>query len=130
MKFLALATLFAAAAIAMPTDCTAPSTSIEQSTTQTENTCGRAQLACCPDASSEDVSREERASLLNLLGNSDVLSNGVLGRYRGCSGLVSLQAAVGGQCNSNVACCNTGDNEFNGLINVGIPCVPINLPVL
>ncbi|KAL3463886.1 hypothetical protein BJX64DRAFT_255803, partial [Aspergillus heterothallicus] len=112
----------------MPTE--QPNASIDHSETQDGNTCGRAQLACCAELSDEEVSREDEDSLLNLLGNADVLSNGVLGRYRGCSGLVSLQSAVGGQCRNNAACCDAGDTELNGLVNIAIPCLPINLPVL
>ncbi|KAL3452765.1 hypothetical protein BJX65DRAFT_302672 [Aspergillus insuetus] len=131
MKLLIISTLLAAAtALALPTEH--PGTGTETSTTETQDgyTCGRAQLACCPDQESTSISREEEDSLLNLLGGSDVLANGVLGRYRGCSGLASLQSAVGGQCNNNAACCDAGDTELNGLVNVAIPCLPINLPVL
>ncbi|KAL4864381.1 hypothetical protein BDV12DRAFT_176252 [Aspergillus spectabilis] len=89
--------------------------------------CGNAELSCCEDIDETSiVSEEEEASLLKLLSN-DVLSNGVLGKYRGCSALASLQGTVGGQCNNHVACCNGGDNEINGLVNVAIPCLPISL---
>jgi hypothetical protein len=86
MKLLILSILAAATALAFPTEH--PGTGTETSTTEAQdgNTCGRAQLACCPDQESTTISREEEDSLLNLLGGSDVLANGVLGQYRGCSG--------------------------------------------
>ncbi|KAL2863383.1 hydrophobin family protein [Aspergillus lucknowensis] len=122
MKFFAVAALFAASALAIPH---APSsTEIEQS----QSSCGKAQLSCCNELDNGTVvSAEEESSLLDLLGNSDVLSDGVLGKYRGCGALASLQGTVGGQCNNHVACCDVGDTDTSGLVGVAIPCLPLNL---
>ncbi|KAL2809433.1 hypothetical protein BJX63DRAFT_405846 [Aspergillus granulosus] len=129
MKFLALATLFAAVALAMPADhhgSEGDSGSEGHNDSQPGYACGQAQAACCPDLNREDITREQEGALLDLLGNSDIAPN-LLGGYRGCSSLVSLQNTVGGQCNNHVACCNAGDTELNGLVNIAIPCLPINL---
>jgi hypothetical protein len=85
MKLLILATLLATA-LAFPTSPAGTGTEASTTENQDGNTCGRAQLACCPDLEATSISREEGDSLLNLLDGSDVLANGVLGGYRGCSG--------------------------------------------
>ncbi|KAL4877985.1 hypothetical protein BJY04DRAFT_221558 [Aspergillus karnatakaensis] len=130
MKFLTVAALFAAAAVAMPY---APGSPLTGTTPSSAGTCGNAQLSCCDTLDQNAVvTEDESASLLDLLKGADldVLSDGVLGKYSGCSALASvevIEGTVGGQCNNHAACCNGGDGDINGLVNVAVPCLPINV---
>ncbi|KAL6233041.1 hypothetical protein BDW75DRAFT_232273 [Aspergillus navahoensis] len=112
---------------------------------QKESTCGNAHLSCCESTDeSVSITKEEGEGLLHLLGGTrNVLSDGLLGKYSGCSSLASVQGIVGagggqglvsGQCNNHVACCDAGENELvgtnskqNGLANVAVPCVPVQV---
>ncbi|KAL4757719.1 uncharacterized protein BDW70DRAFT_163298 [Aspergillus foveolatus] len=124
---------------------------------QEQNTCGNAHLSCCESTdNSVSLTQEEEEGLLHLLGGtSSVLSDGLLGKYSGCSSLASVEGILGagggqglvsGQCNNHVACCDAGDNELvgflktraavlkpdskgiqNGLANVAVPCVPVQI---
>ncbi|KAL4936432.1 hypothetical protein BDV06DRAFT_93194 [Aspergillus oleicola] len=133
MRFLALAA-FISAALAMPQP---NGPAVEQNTALSKDTCGSAQLSCCESTDkSVHLTQEEEEGLLHLLGGgSNVLSDGVLGKYSGCSELVSVNALLGaesnglvsGQCNNHVACCNAGPQELDGLANVAVPCVPVNV---
>ncbi|PTU19679.1 hypothetical protein P175DRAFT_0534132 [Aspergillus ochraceoroseus IBT 24754] len=122
MKFFAVAALFATAAIAMPHE---PSyTAVDQ----TQNICGKAQLSCCNALdSSAHVSKDEENDLLALLGEGLLNNGGVLGKYHGCSPLVSLVGNIGEQCDNHVACCNDVSSNNNGVVNVVVPCLPVNV---
>ncbi|KAL4920042.1 hypothetical protein BDW62DRAFT_199132 [Aspergillus aurantiobrunneus] len=131
MKFFTVAALLATTVTAMPH---APSMDIQQ----TQKQCGRAELSCCDSVdNSTPLTHQEHESLLDLLGGSlsGALSNGGVGKFGGCSSLASVDGVlgtdgkglVGGQCNNHVACCDAGDNDINGLVNVAIPCVPVNV---
>ncbi|KAL4793687.1 hypothetical protein BDV19DRAFT_366085 [Aspergillus venezuelensis] len=132
MRFLALATLFAATALAAPG---APS--LTQNTALSKDTCGSAQLSCCDsEDNSVSITKEDEEGLLHLLGGgASVLSDGVLGKYSGCSELIPVNALIGaegnglisGQCNNHVACCNAGPQTQDGVVNAAIPCIPVNV---
>ncbi|KAL4899611.1 hypothetical protein BDW74DRAFT_183568 [Aspergillus multicolor] len=104
---------------------------------QSENKCGNAHLSCCESTdNSVSISEEEKLGLLDLLGGRSDLLNNLLGKYSGCSSLASVEGIVGagggqglvsGQCNNHVACCDAGDNQLTGVLNVAVPCIPVNV---
>ncbi|KAL4933261.1 hydrophobin family protein [Aspergillus undulatus] len=134
MKFLALATLVATA-LAMPQP---GPPRIEQNPALTQNSCAKAQLSCCDTIEKKtEITQEEEEGLLSLLNGGSSIANGLLGKYSGCSALLSSvngligadgKGLVGGQCNNHVACCNTGPGgDQDGLANVAIPCIPVQV---
>ncbi|GFF31380.1 rodlet protein [Aspergillus udagawae] len=141
MKFLAVASLLAATALALPGGGHggAPSvhptfdSSNEYTLQQAQNKCGdHTTLSCCNHVSKVGDTNAFNFGILNgLLGNAISGPEGV-GILSGCqkisvTGLLGLSDLLNKGCQQNVACCQ--DNKSvasDGLINVATPaCVAL-----
>ncbi|RHZ54241.1 hydrophobin family protein [Aspergillus thermomutatus] len=136
MKFLAVASLLAATALALPGG--APSVhpvfdnANEYTLEQAQNKCGeKTTLSCCNHVSKVGDTKSFNYGALNgLLGNTLSGPEGV-GILSGCqkisvTGLLGLSDLLNKQCQQNVACCQDSDTTATGgLVNVALPCVAL-----
>ncbi|KAL4803398.1 hypothetical protein BDV18DRAFT_144692 [Aspergillus unguis] len=150
MRFFAITALLATTALAMPGNLYPnggnPGTGVEPTNpgndgntggnngnggngdnSQAGQTCGAAQLSCCKSNGDFNNSPDNTASasgLAGLLGLGNVLTgalDGLLGGYAACNVLSGVDS-----CNEETVCCNPSDTPQFGLVNVNIPCIPIN----
>ncbi|KAK2811513.1 hypothetical protein FQN50_002136 [Emmonsiellopsis sp. PD_5] len=132
MKFsiAAISMALATVAVAAPGEYSAPKKP-KMDINQVQNTCGQAQVSCC----------NEKVSSVNGGDKNSGLLSGVLGTVLGggsnidlfdqCSKL-NVAALIGvtdilndGTCGQTVACCQGNDQKVEGLVAVGVPCIPV-----
>ncbi|GIJ83312.1 hypothetical protein Asppvi_002131 [Aspergillus pseudoviridinutans] len=142
MKFLAVASLLAATALALPGGAPvgAPvvhpafDSSNQYTLQQAQNKCGdKATLSCCNHASKVgDTTAFNYGALNGLFGNTLSGPEGV-GILSGCqkisvTGLIGASDLLNNECQQNVACCQDNKSEASGgLINIATPaCVALD----
>ncbi|EAW07125.1 hydrophobin family protein [Aspergillus clavatus NRRL 1] len=140
MQFLAVVSLLAATALALPpaTGSQAPNVhpvfdnANQYTLSQAQNKCGeKTTLSCCNHVSSVGDTTSVNYGLLNgLLGNTLSGPEGV-GLLSGCTkldvtALIGVNDLLNKQCQQNVACCQgTESTATGGLVNLALPCVAL-----
>ncbi|KAK2744757.1 hypothetical protein FQN55_006513 [Onygenales sp. PD_40] len=134
MKFsiAAISLALATVAVAVPNDYSAPKKP-KMDIEQVQNTCGQAQVSCCNKQIKSVNGGDKNSGLLSgVLGT--VLGGGSnVGIFDQCSKL-NVAALIGvtdilngGTCGQTVACCQGNEQKTEGLVAVGLPCIPIAL---
>ncbi|KAL1957031.1 hypothetical protein VTO42DRAFT_6408 [Malbranchea cinnamomea] len=111
-----------------------PSTEVEFEH-ENQNICGRAQLNCCNKEITKisgDKGHELHGILDSLLEIGDIQNVGIFDQ---CSKLdlqvpiigVPIQDLINQKCKATAACCQQTGSNAEGLVAVGLPCLPINL---
>ncbi|GIK05001.1 hypothetical protein Aspvir_009100 [Aspergillus viridinutans] len=136
MKFLAVASLLAATALALPGGHPGVNpifdSSNEYTLQQAQNKCGdHTTLSCCNHVSKVGDTTAFNYGVLNgLFGNTLSGPEGV-GILSGCqkisvTGFLGLSDLLNKQCQQNVACCQDTKSEASGgIVNVAAPCVAL-----